>query len=247
MVRKIATIISCAASIACISQASAQDKITTQTETIEGAIVGVTSDGSPKIQSAKGIAAVNKSQIVRIEMKEPAEVAKARQAAASGDSAGVVSALGAKAMQFIGLDVLWVKESVALLSDAYIASGKKAEAKALFEAVEKNYKGTPDEVQAQVGKARLAVEEKNYPAAEQILNPIIEKAKGQVLPPVSEHASVVAAFYAMGQLLEAQGKKNEAMECYAKIGSLYPASQAQVTQAASRMKSLRESSNAFVP
>lgn len=231
-----------------VGPCAAQDKITNaRGETIEGKIVKVTPSGAPVMRMANGVeTAVPKETIRTIQMQAPTGLAEARKALAESQYPQVLAAIEKDAQQFAGLQVDWVIEALGLVADAYLATGKKSEAGAIYRKMETDYANSPYAVKAKVGLAKISVSVNRLPEAEAALKPILESSQKMLAPPEAEQRVFADACFVMGQLEEARGQKQEALENYMRVTTLYPLNPSLVSQAEARIKALREDKSVFV-
>lgn len=228
----------------------AQDKIVNDRgETIEGKIVKVTKDGTPVIRMATGVeTAVPKASVRSIKMQPPAGMAEARKALAAGDYAKVLASIKAEAEQFAGLkdDDGWVVEALGMVGDAYLATGDKPASGAIFRKMQTDYANSPYAVKADVGLAKLYVGDKQLDKAEEMLKPILAKAVSSLAPADIDARVFADACLVMGQLAEARGQNQDALEYYLRVVTLYPVSPTVVALADARCKALRQDGTVFV-
>lgn len=226
----------------------AQDKIVnSRGETVEGKIVKVTPSGAPVVRMANGIeTAVPKETIRSIQMQAPPGLAEARKALAAEQYPQVLASIEKDAQAFTGLQVDWVIEALGMVADAYLATGKKSEAGAIYRKMETDYANSPYAVKAKVGLAKISVSVKRLPEAEAALKPILESAQKTLAPPEAEQRVFADAAFVMGQLEEARGQKQEALENYMRVITLYPLNPSLVAQAEARVLALREDKSVFV-
>lgn len=230
------------------SPCGAQDKIVNERgETIEGKIVKVTPSGAPVVRMANGIeTAVPKDTIRTILMQPPPGLADARKALAAEQYPQVLASIEKDAQAFTGLQVDWVIEALGMVADAYLATGKKSEAGAIYRKMETDYAESPYAVKAKVGLAKISVSVNRLPEAEATLKPILDRALTLLAPPEAEQRVFADAAFVMGQLEEARGQKQEALGNYMKVITLYPLNPSLVSQAEARVRALREDKSVFV-
>ncbi len=227
----------------------AQDKIvTSRGETIEGKIVKLTPSGAPVVRMANGIETAVPKESIRypILMQPPPGLDEARKALAAEQYPQVIAAIEKDVQAFAGLQVDWVIEALGLVADAYLATGKKSEAGAIYRKMETDYADSPYAVKAKIGLAKISVSVNRLPEAEAALKPILENAAKQLAPPPAEQRVYADAAFVMGQLEEARGNKQEALENYMRVVTLYPLSPSLTAQAEARVKALREDKTVFV-
>lgn len=231
-----------------VSPCAAQDKIVTaRGETVEGRIVKVTPSGAPVVRMANGVeTAVPKETIRAIQMQPPPGLAEARKALNESQFPQVLAAIEKDAQAFAGLQVDWVIEALGLVADAHLALGKKSEAGAIYRKMETDYANSAYAVKAKVGLAKISVSVNRIPEAEAALKPILESAQKLLAPPEAEQRVFADAAFVMGQLEEARGQKQEALENYMRVTTLYPLNPSLVAQAEARIKALRADGTVFV-
>lgn len=226
----------------------AQDKIVNgRGESIEGKIVKLTPSGAPVVRLANGVeTAVPKETIRTILMQPPPGLAEARKALTAEQYPQVLAAIEKDALAFAGLQVDWVIEALGLVADAHLATGKKSEAGAIYRKMETDYANSPYAVKAKIGLAKISVSVNRLPEAEAALAPILENAAKQLAPPDAERRVYADAAFVMGQLEEARGNKQEALENYMRVVTLYPLNPSLTAQAEARIQALRADKTVFV-
>ncbi|MCC6352625.1 MAG: hypothetical protein IT577_02000 [Verrucomicrobiae bacterium] len=245
--RTVATALLIMGVIHAASPCAAQDKIVnSRGEVIEGKIVKVTPSGAPVMRMGNVETAIPKETIRSIQMQPPPGLAEARKALAAEQYPQVLASIEKDAQAFTGLQVDWVIEALGLVADAYLATGKKSEAGAIYRKMETDYANSPYAVKAKVGLAKISVSVNRLPEAEAALKPILEDAQRQLTPPEAQQRVFADAAFVMGQLEEARGQKQEALENYMRVITLYPLNPSLVAQAEARVRALRADKNVFV-
>ncbi len=200
----------------------AQDKIHTEQEHFEGAISGITSDGSPKIKLVNGAeTVVPRDKIKLLEMPEPAVLAKWREESVKIQLAPPPPVL-AIAKKWRGLPIEWA----ALASDTAVASLLVAdETSAASEWTKETstiYANTPWQIVSSLMKARLAIAQSKWADAKIALAPLQETYAKSISPPDQIHMLLAQGFYLAGQVAEAENDKSTALEQFLKVSLLLP-------------------------
>ncbi len=109
-------------------------------------------------------------------------------------------------------------QSMALFGTAKILQdkGKKAEAGKKFEELEKNFPGSPKLLEAAVGLAEADLQKKSYEEALKRLQPVTRATQA----PTNLRAR---AMLLVGEISEAKGDNDAAINNYIKLGTLFPA------------------------
>lgn len=221
----------------------AQDVVTLQSgPPREGRIIGVDS-GNIRIETqAPGggnaaIISLPLSTVKEIKMTPPTEFDAAADLLTKGDTKGALAALEKLNKTFAGLPAPWAQRAAAMLGDAKLAAGDKAGAKAAYDQFVKTY---PDAVElADVGLARLAVNEGKYQDAETRLAKLLATTAKTVLPPQAQGALLTQSHYLMGRVREAAGDNQTALQHYLMASATFPFDRTAAAEAQTRADELR--------
>lgn len=221
----------------------AQDVVTLQSgPPREGRIVGV-KDGNIRIETqtpgggGKAEVGLPLSTVKEIKMNAPAEFTTASDLLAKGDAKGALAVLEKLNQTFAGLPADWAQRAAAMLGDAKLAAGDKAGAKAAYDQFSKTY---PQAVElADLGLARLAVDEGKYQDAETRLTKLLATSAKTVLPPQAQGALLTQSHYLMGRVREAAGDNQSALQHYLMASATFPFDRTAAAEAQTRADELR--------
>jgi len=154
-----------------------------------------------------------------VTMPAPAEVAQSQQALQAGDNAKALQLSLAVSEKYKGLPADWAKLAASSTANLLITNGDLEKAEAAYKEIETLYPGAGG-LQSKVGLARIAVAKKDYTAAKDVLVPISEEALKEKNVGRDNYA-YSQAFYALGQVYEAEGKPQDALENYLRTVTLF--------------------------
>jgi len=184
------------------------------------------------------------ASIASVSMAPPKAYVETLAAWQSGDAKKTLSLLAPLVANFNGLPTEWAERSSALLGEAFLATGEVAKAETAFGDFQKFY---PDAAStADVGRAQLAIEKKEFSAAREKLLPIVEKAKAAKLAGPGECAVFGRALFLLGLIHEASAENSEAMENYLLVTTLFHEDKA-VAQKAREHAAVLAEKNVIVP
>jgi len=218
--------------------AAAQDAVIMKTGlTREGKIIGV-SGANVRLQiQGGGSIGIPLSEIREIRMDIPPEFDAAASRLAEGDAAGAVGALQKINDTYAGLPAPWAMRASALLGDAKLAAGDKEGAAAAYDKLSKAYPEAT--AQANLGRARLAVDGGNLAEALPLLEPLLAASDQTVFPAPSDAAALCQAQLLAGRVQEAAGDHQAALASYLKASALFPFDKTSATDAQKRADALR--------
>lgn len=197
------------------------------------------SGGNMQVQAGSSTTAVPVNQIASVDMAAPPEVEAARQALSAKDYVKALSNAKGVAEKFRGLPVDWARQVSALLGDVYLAMGDPGKAEAAYQEFQKAY---PEDSTgaADLGLAQLAISRKDYDAASTKIEPILAKTGTTLLPPEGSAMALSRAFLLSGQIKEAKGDKQGALEDYLKTVTIYSADRVAVASAREKADALQK-------
>ncbi len=204
--------------------------------TREGKITGV-SGGNVRLQIDGGSTGIPLADIREIRMDAPPEFDAAASRLASGDATGAVSALQKVNDTFSGLPAAWAERAAALLGDAKLAAGDKAGAAAAYDQLTTTYPQAT--ALANLGRARLAVDDGKFDAAAPLLKPLLANSDKTAFPAPADGPALCQAHYLMGCVQEASGDHQSALENYLKASTVFPFDKNAATSAQQRADALR--------
>ncbi len=223
--------------LAAASPVAAQDTVILKSGvTREGKITGV-SGGNVRIQTPNGTVGTPLAEVREIRMSAPPEFDAAASQLASGDAKGAVAALTKINDTFAGLPAAWAERAAALLGDAKLAAGDKEGAAAAYDNLTKTYPQAT--ALANLGRARLAVDDAKFDEASPLLQPLLANADKTAFPAAADGPPLCQANYLMGRVQEAAGDHQAALASYLKASALFPFDKNAAADAQKRADALR--------
>jgi tetratricopeptide (TPR) repeat protein len=215
--------------------ARADQIVKTDGTAIDGQITGVSS-GQVGITIGTGKSIVYLSDIKKVTMDQPPEMAQLKNAA----SAQVVSTLEPLVKEYAGLPADWVLDAMSRLADAYDAQGHGDKATQIYAEIKQLYPNNASyQQEAIVGEARQELKKGQIDAAMSAVKPLIDEANKNVAPSPDEGRLFARAFLVYGQALEAQKQYPQALEAYLTVKTMFYQNPALVTQADQLAEALR--------
>ncbi|MGA0849226.1 MAG: tetratricopeptide repeat protein [Chthoniobacterales bacterium] len=223
--------------LAAAGPVAAQDTVILKSGvTREGKITGV-SGGNVRIQTPNGTVGTPVAEVREIRMSAPPEFDAAASQLASGDAKGAVAALTKINETFAGLPAAWAERAAALLGDAKLAAGDKEGAAAAYDNLTKTYPQAT--ALANLGRARLAVDDGKFDEASPLLQPLLANADKTAFPAAADGPPLCQANYLMGRVQEAAGDHQAALASYLKASALFPFDKNAAADAQKRADALR--------
>jgi len=219
--------------------ALAQDRLTTKDgKTQDVKILGV-NGSTVQIRVGAGSIGIPLASIASVTMAAPAELAAANTAYQAGDYAKALPLAQSVDAKYKGLPTYWARQATSLLGDIQVALGKLPEAEAAYNDFQRIYPGAGN-LQSSVGMARIAVARKQYDEAKAKLGPIAAAALKEIKPN-PEHAPAYShVFLLLGQIAEAQGQPEIALENYLRTVTLFHEDGNAVAAAQEKANTLRK-------
>ena len=198
----------------------------------------ISSDGrTVQFQTQAGTIGFPLANVESISMPAPPEYAQAQQALAQRDTDKALQLSLAIVTKYKGLPTDWAKGS--LSTAAYLSVGKDTpKAKAMYSELEQLYPGGGG-LQAKIGKALIAIEDKDFLTAKDILAPVTEEALKAKTVPRDNAFAYSQAFYASGRVAENEGKLQDALENYLRTVTVFfndPSSRAAAQERADALR-----------
>ncbi len=223
--------------LAAAGPVAAQDTVILKSGvTREGKITGV-SGGNVRIQTPNGTVGTPLAEVREIRMSAPPEFDAAASQLASGDAKGAVAALTKINETFAGLPAAWAERAAALIGDAKLAAGDKAGAAAAYDNLTKTYPQAT--ALANLGRARLAVDDGKFDEASPLLQPLLANADKTAFPAAADGPPLCQANYLMGRVQEAAGDHQAALASYLRASALFPFDKNAEADAQKRADALR--------
>src|SRR5437868_10565306 len=186
---------------------------------LPGTILSVSGNGV-QFQTQAGTLTYPLANVESVQMPQPQEVGQAQVALDAGDFPKALSLSKAVADKYKGLPTEWAQLSLGLTANLYIATGDIPKAESTLTEFETLYKGTAG-LQADVGRARIAVAKKDYLTARDKAGPITEQALKEKNVPYANRIAFSGAFYVMGQVKESEKDYPGALEDYLRTITIF--------------------------
>lgn len=202
-------------------------------------VVGMSASGQTlEFLVGEGRLGLPLAQIKEVRMNPPAEFGQAFQAYQAKDYTRAQTLMKAVVDKFRGMPATWAQQASGMLVDIDLALKDTPRAEADYAAFVKAYPagGT---LQADVLAARIAASKKNFDLAKQKLAPVTEAALKEKSVSGANALAFSQAFLVSGQVKEAEGNFNGALEDYLRTVTLFYHDRAAVGVAQERADTLR--------
>ena len=188
----------------------------------QGIVIGA-SAGGVKIQIGAQTLTLPPAMFESFQMAPPPEYGQGYQAYTAGDLPKALTLIKSVTDRYKGLPTEWAQYATGMLGDIYVASGEFDKAEAAYNEFKKLYAaaaagGSPT---SEVGLARIAVAKKDYATAKAKLEPITAEALKEKNVPPAKALAFSQAFLVSGQLKEAEGNLQGALEDYLRTVTLF--------------------------
>jgi hypothetical protein len=231
------------------SGAAAQDVIIdAQGQARQVKVVGLSANGQTlEFLVGQGKLGLPLSQIKEVRLAaNPPEVAQAYQAYLAKDYAKAQVLMRGVMDKFRGIPALWAQQVSGMMVDIDLAQKDMAKAEADYAAFLKAYPASG--LQADVLAARMAVAKSNMDVAKAKLAPITDAALKEKSLAGTNAIAYSQAFLASGQVKEAEGNFNGALEDYLRTVTIFYHDRAAAAVAQERADALRKQhKDAVVP
>ena len=184
-----------------------------------GTILGVSGNGV-QFQTQAGTLTYPLANVESVVMPAPPEIGQAQAAFEQNDFPKALSLAKAVSDKYKGLPVEWAQLALGLTANIYIATGEIPKAEATLGELESLYKGSVG-LQADVGRARIAVAKKDFLTARDKAGPITEQALKEKNVPPANRMAFSGAFYVMGQVKESEKDLSGALEDYLRTITIF--------------------------
>lgn len=227
-----------------LPQAQAQDTVITKDGRSQSVEVQGVSGSNLQVKVGAGTIGIPLANIARVRMNPPAGYDKAVRAYQAGDHGTALAETKVLAEKYRGLPADWARQLSAMLGDIYVALGKYEDAQAAYAAFEKSYPGAGS-VQSSVGRARIAVAQKQWDEAKKLLTPLAAAAAAAKNSDGSAALAYSQTFVLLGQVKEQAGDQAGALEDYLRTVAIYYHDPAAVADAQKRADALRQQNTAL--
>jgi tetratricopeptide (TPR) repeat protein len=226
--------------------ASGQETITFRSgQTQQVHILGVTTTGI-KVQMNQGVMVQPFTNITAVTMEAPPEFTAAQTAYEAGDFQKALPLADSVVKNYRGLPTDWAREAMVMLGDLYVDVNKLPQAQAAYADLQRAYPSATG-ADIAVGMARIDISNKNYDAAKAKIEPILAQAQKQRNLPRAAAALIGRAYYISGQIKEAAGDFQGALEDYLKTVAVFPQDRVAASGAQDRADSIRKDHNIVAP
>jgi predicted Zn-dependent protease len=229
-----------AAAVALAGVARAQDVIITTTgEPRAAKVIGVSASGKTlDFIVGAGQLGLPLSSVKEVRMAPPPEYGQAIAAYQAKDFPKSLSLIKGVTAKFKGMPSPWAQQATAMLGELYIITDDIPKAEAAYADFKALYPGGGS-LQSEVGLSRIAVAKKDYDTAKQKLDPITDAALKEKTVSAVNAMAYSQAFFVSGQVKEATGNLQGALEDYLRTVTLFYHDRIAVTSAQERADALR--------
>jgi len=228
--------------VGCLSVAArlySQDTITTRDGKTQAAKIVGANGTTVQLQVAAGMVGIPLSSITQVVMAPPAEYTLAVAAYEAKDYPKALASMAQVAGKYKGLPTEWAQQAALMLGDIYVAQNELAKAETAYTDFQKFYPGRGT-VQVDVSMARVAVSKKDFTAAKQKLEPLAEAALKEKSVPKAAAASYSQVFLLLGEIKEAEGDFQGALQDYLRTVTLFYQDHVAVSSAQEKADALRK-------
>jgi TolA-binding protein len=206
----------------CLALASTTraDIIATHTVINTGDVVRVDADGV-EINLAIGQITVPKSDIVSIQVDQPATYQAGLDALKAQRFQEAVNDLKPLADRYAGLSLPWVQQSLLRLGDAYLGLKDFPSAKQEFDAFRAQYPDSPDAQGLDVKYARVMLDQKEYGKAADALQSFLGPLMKRDFLTDEQETAAAEACISLGDCQVAMNKPEDALDSYLKVVTLF--------------------------
>ncbi|MGA3169423.1 MAG: hypothetical protein ABSE62_00265 [Chthoniobacteraceae bacterium] len=214
-------------------------------QTQQVTILGVTPSGI-RVQLGNGEILEPFSNVTLVSMNPPPEFAAAQTAYESGDLQTALTNAQAVVRAYRGLPTDWAQEAMLMLGDIDVSLNQLPQAQAAFKDFQAAYP-LSGSAEADVGLASVDVANKNYDAARAKIAPILAQALTTRTPPREAAALIGRTFLVSGQIKQASGDLQGALEDYLRTVTIFPEDRVAAASAQQRADALRKDHGVAVP
>ncbi len=205
----------------------------------EGTFVGTDATGV-KIRVAGQVISLPPSAFGTFEMAPPVEYGAGVRAFITGEHAVALTKIKSVTDRFRGLPTSWAQYATTLLGDIYLATDDIAKAESAYNDAKRLYpSAVGSSAVAEVGPALVAVRKKDYDTAKAKVEPIIAEALAAKSASLPQQMAYSKAFLVSGEVKEAEGNLQGALEDYLRTVTIFHHDPAAVSLAQERADKLR--------
>jgi len=214
-------------------------------QTQQVTILGVTPAGI-RIQFGDGEMVEPFSNVTQVSMSPPPEYTAAQTAYQSGDLQTALANAQTVVQTYRGLPTDWAREAMLMLGDIDVSLDQLPQAEAAFKDFQAAYPSASS-AEVDVGLASVDVANKNYDAAQAKIAPILAQALTSRTPPKEAGALIGRTFLVSGEIKEASGDLQGALEDYLRTVTIFPEDRMAAASAQERADALRKDHGVAVP
>ena len=209
-----------------MSAGFAEDIIFTKNAQYRGLVKSATARGVT-IQTAQGVLTVPRAKILKLTVKQPANIARGIASYEKNNFKAAKIDLTRAMTQYSGLDTPWAAKAIAYYGRSCLITGDIANAKKAFGVFLADYDNDhPLAMDAGLGMAEIDVARNNIDKALPKFQQLTAEYDNQIRPPKEQFPYAAAAFLGLGKCLEAKDDVDGALVAYIKVIALYPADNA---------------------
>ncbi len=223
------------------SAARAQDVIITNDgQQRQVRVIGVSPSGQTlDFFVGQGQLGLPLSSVKEVRMNPPAEYGQAIGAYQAKDFAKALSLVKVVLTKFKGMPSWWAQQTTGMLGELYIALNDIPKAEAAYADFKRLY-ASGGSLQSEVGLSRIAVAKQDFETARQKIEPITDAAlKEKVSAATATEVAYSQAFFVSGQIKEAAGNFQGALEDYLRTVTLFYYDRVAVASAQEHADALR--------
>ncbi|NJK92580.1 MAG: hypothetical protein HC904_12580 [Blastochloris sp.] len=212
----------------------AQDKIILrQGPPVQGEIQGVDAAGNVTIKFDKGTVPYPKGNIESVEVGERPEYAQGVEAVLEQNYAKGIELLQPLTTKFLGLETPWVADAAGYLAEALAATGKVFESEQICDKIIQLYPGSVLRYKGMIGKATVLLSRGKNDEALALLSEVDKAVNTAPIPDRKSLRILNHLYFVKAQIFEKKGDKQQALEAYLKVATLYyePKKRADAAQA----------------
>jgi tetratricopeptide (TPR) repeat protein len=208
--------------VCCLALASTApaDIVATHTVINTGDVVRVDADGV-EINLPIGQITVPKSDIVSIQIDQPATFQAGLDALKAQRFQEAVNDLKPLVDRYAGLSLPWVQQSLLRVGDAYLGLKDFASAKQAFDAFKTQYPDSTDAQGLDVKYAKVLLEEKEYAKAADALQAFLGPLMKRDFLTDDQEVAAAEAYTLLGDCQAAMNKPEDALDNYLKVVTLF--------------------------
>ena len=215
------------------------------TTALPGTILGVGANGV-QFQTLAGTLTYPLANVGSVNMPAPAEIGQAQAAFEAKEFPKALALAKSVVDKYKGLPTEWAQLAAFLTSNLYIITGDIPKAESALSEFETFYKAT-GAMQADVGRARIALAKKDFLTARDKAGPITEQALKEKNVPYANRIAYSGAFFVMGRVKEEDKDFSGALEDYLRTVTIFYHDSTALAGAQERADALRKDKKISVP